>query len=94
MPDHLHVIIRPLLGTNGKFRSIDSNVKTWKSIFARKTEHRQVFQTEQYDRVIRLSEWTDTTSYIRANPMVASLAERTEDYPWYFEGDPEDPSEE
>lgn len=94
MPDHLHVVIRPLPGADGNFRSIASIVKTWKSIFARRTGHRQVFQTEQYDRVIRLSEWTDTTSYIRANPMVASLAERPEDYPWYFEGELMNPSAE
>jgi hypothetical protein len=41
--------------------------------------------------VIRHTEWADTTRYTRANPMVANLAERPEDYCWYFEGNFEDP---
>ena len=90
MPDHFHVVIRPLPNDGGKFRSIDSIVKSWKSLFARKSGQKQVFQTEQYDRVIRQAEWADTTRYIRANPMVANLAERPEDYPWYFEGNFQD----
>ena len=90
MPDHGRVVIRPRPNEDGKHRSIDSIVKSWKSLFARKTGQKQVFQTEQYDRVIRHAEWADTTRYIRANPMVANLAERPEDYPWYFEGNFED----
>jgi REP element-mobilizing transposase RayT len=91
MPDHVHVVIRPRPNEDGKHRSIDSIVRSWKSLFARKTGHKQVFQTEQYDRVIRHAEWADTTRYIRANPMVANLVERPEDYPWYFEGSFENP---
>jgi REP element-mobilizing transposase RayT len=87
MPDHLHVIVRPIIQSDGKFPALSTIVQSWKSFFSRQTGTRKVFQEEAYDRVIRTDEWPDTTEYIRLNPVRAGLSSSSTDYPYYFKGD-------
>ncbi len=88
MPDHIHLLIRPLEKAAGLFYSLTGILKTIKG----KTSHPvnrllkrtgSCWQKESYDRIVRNEdEWLDKYEYIRGNAVRAGLAERPQDYPW------------
>jgi len=89
MPDHFHVSLRPREMTDGKFQALATIVQSWKSLVVKACGSKALFPAEWYDRVIRVDEWSDTTSYIRCNPVVAGLCEVPDEYPWLIQGCPE-----
>lgn len=47
-----------------------------------------VWQTEQYDRIIRnVEEFRNTWEYIRQNPVKAGLSDTPESYPFFWQQD-------
>jgi putative transposase len=91
MPNHVHVITRPLaLLGNGAYNlsEIVRSVKTFsaRTINAQREVRGALWQDERYDRIIRdeaelLQKW----QYLRNNPVERGLAKNPEDYPWLYE---------
>ena len=84
MPNHVHVIVRPLGG-----HLLDRIVKSWKGFTAREANRLlqrtgdHFWAREYYDHVVRNDEerarWA---GYIHDNPVQAGLCDRWEDWPW------------
>jgi REP element-mobilizing transposase RayT len=96
MPDHCHVIARPLpvdpvrlvSGPFFDLSDLTGSVKKYSArrINARRYRHGALWQDETYDRIIRdVREFEGTWNYIRNNPVEAGLVKVPEDYPWLFE---------
>lgn len=84
MPNHVHVLIEPLPGTE-----IGKIVQSWKSYTAKviggvRTETaRRVWQADYWDRFIRNeAHYQATVAYIHNNPVKAGLVKRMEDWAW------------
>ncbi len=92
MPDHAHLLIRPLEKGEGRYFSLAEILKSLKGISARKinvclSTTGTVWQKESFDRIVRDErEWREKYEYIRGNAVRAGLAEKPEDYPWLLEG--------
>ena len=98
MPDHVHLIAKPL--PKGNLRDADSTSTTWllaeilhsiKSFSSNeinKLEGKRgvpVWQTESYDRIIRDErELVYELAYMNHNPVKAGLTARAEDYQWRY----------
>ncbi|MBI3794286.1 MAG: transposase [Nitrospinae bacterium] len=93
MPDHVHLLIRPLTAPSGCYFPLSKIMKTLKGVAARKiNKHdgvsKTIWQKESFDRIIRSEkEWLEKYDYIRNNAVKAGLVERPEDYPWLMEQD-------
>jgi len=91
MPDHSHLILKPLKSDGDKYNSLGKILWLIKGASVRKIgmlEGREgaLWQDESFDRIIRdEKEWQSKHEYIRDNPFKAGLAERAEDYPWLIE---------
>ena len=93
MPDHVHLLIRPVEKSDGLYYSLSGILKTIKG----KTSHPinkmfnrsgSCWQKESYDRIVRdEDEWREKYEYIRGNAVCAGLAEKPEDYPWLIAND-------
>jgi REP element-mobilizing transposase RayT len=83
MPDHLHIIIKPLFGK--KLQEIKKILKGSSSYQINKMLNRtgKFWQTENFDHLIRdglnlQQKW----EYIKDNPVKAKLVSKPEDYPF------------
>ncbi|HYV28576.1 MAG TPA: transposase [Candidatus Eisenbacteria bacterium] len=84
MPNHVHVIVRPL-GTH----LLDEIVKSWKGFTAREANRllartgESFWAREYYDHIVRDDEErARLANYIHDNPVKAGLCERWEDWKW------------
>lgn len=87
MPNHVHVLMRPLESVNGESVSLASILHTMKGYRAKKCNeklgrHGQFWQHESYDHVVRDDgEWERIVNYILLNPVKAGLAQDVEAWP-------------
>jgi len=88
MPDHVHLLIRPLQESAGIYYDLARIKKGLKSKSARRINSGRkregpFWRDEGYDRIMRNHrEYQETYAYIAANPVAAGLVETTEDYEW------------
>ena len=91
MPDHVHLIFRPLRQPNGEWPTLPRIMQSIKGFTAREIQKRRgafgpFWQQEYWDRIIREHEWPDTWAYVWMNPVEAGLVERPQDYPFTVKG--------
>ncbi len=90
MPNHVHLVFRPLKRNDGKPYSLPFILKGLKGYTGRKAndilERKGAFwQRESYDRVVRDEEaLLRTIEYVLNNPVKAGLVRRWEDWPWSY----------
>lgn len=83
MHDHIHVLLKPLLGW-----SLAKIMGGLKGFTARKMNERlgrkgALWQDESFDHLIRNDrDWMDKFNYIHDNPVKAGLVRRAQDYPF------------
>ncbi len=96
MPDHIHVLPRPLPVDPERSEICYDLAELLQSIkgFSARAINKQMgrtgslWQEERYDRLVRNpGEFEENWTYIRNNPVKAGLVERAEDYQWFFEKD-------
>ncbi len=91
MPDHVHLLLRPLPTVDGACRFLGDLLKSTKGFSAReinKLRRRKgtVWQEESFDRIVRdEQEFLEKWRYIRNNPVKTGLVSRPEEYPWLWE---------
>jgi REP element-mobilizing transposase RayT len=92
MPDHVHVILTPLLDEQkGEVRSLIEIMRTIKSASAHlinRRLHRQgpVWQEESFDHVVRSSEGLDAkVEYVLQNPVRRGLVKDWQEYAWAWQ---------
>lgn len=90
MPDHVHLLFKPMIDEGGESFSIAEIIGSIKSATAHQINKAlrrrgKVWQTESFDRVLRSGEdVNEKASYILQNPVRRGLVNRIEDYPWYW----------
>jgi putative transposase len=78
MPDHLHLVVTPHLGSD-----ITELIKSWKRYFARM--HGARFQRNFFEHRIRNHEnFYVHCRYVQRNPVRAGVGNRAEDWPWVY----------
>lgn len=88
MPDHVHMIIRPVMKDEKDYITLAEIVGSVKGSSARKinlnlVRNEPFWQKESFDRIIRdESEWRTKCDYVRNNPVNAGLVETPEEYQW------------
>jgi len=91
LPDHVHVLARPLPRPDGgvfDLAEILHSVKRHSALIINQLRgtHGPFWQDERYDRIVRdEAEFLEKWQYIRNNPVKSDLADRPEDYPWLYE---------
>jgi putative transposase len=91
MPDHVHLLVQPLAGPDGRHTNLGEIIHSVKSFSAQRINRSRgvrgsLWQVERYDRIVRdEAEFLEKWQYIRNNPVKAGFVERPEDYPWLFE---------
>ena len=89
MPNHVHLLVRPLVGY-----ALGAILHSWKSFTAKKINallggSGAVWQREYFDRMIRnYRHLLVAARYVYENPVVAGLVERAEDWPFSSVRDP------
>lgn len=91
MPDHLHILIKPLLKNEQEYWSLSSILHSIKSYTAKQIPKIMnhigtIWQPESYDRIVRSEEeFNSYWEYIYNNPLNANLVNNPTDYPflWY-----------
>jgi putative transposase len=97
MPDHVHVILTPLIEAAKRVVSLPEIMKAIKSSSAhfikqQSRDHKTIWQEESFDRVLRRSEKLDEKiAYILGNPERAGLAADWRDYRWIWYQTPPNP---
>jgi REP element-mobilizing transposase RayT len=90
MPDHVHLLLTPLLDEKGWPHALPSILKLLKGTSARSVNQLlgscgPVWQEESLDHVPRSQESLgEKLEYIRQNPVRRGLVKRPEDYPWLW----------
>lgn len=83
MPNHVHVLIKPLHGT-----PLAEIIHGWKVNTARKINAWRggsgpLWSTEHHDRLVRNPDLlASARSFIRRNPVAAGLCQSTDSWPW------------
>lgn len=91
MPDHVHVLARPLPSPEGGVLSLGQILHSIKRYTARIINQRKgirgsLWQDERYDRIVRDDkEFLEKWNYLRNNPVKAGLSPTPEEYPWLDE---------
>jgi len=91
LPDHVHVLARPLPRPEGGVFNLAEVLHSVKRHSARVINQLQgtqgpLWQDERYDRIVRdENEFLEKWNYIRNNPVKSGLVERPEEYPWLYE---------
>ena len=94
MPDHLHLLLRPLRDESGWPYPLVDILQCFKSATAHRINklwHASgpLWEEESFDHVLRSDEsLKEKAEYIRQNPVRKELVVRPEDYPWLW-GDPD-----
>jgi putative transposase len=92
MPDHVHVLAKPLPRPDGGVFGLSEilhSVKRHSALIINKTRGTQgpVWQNERFDRIVRdYEEFLEKWNYMRNNPVKSGLADRPEEYPWLMKG--------
>jgi len=91
MPDHVHLILYPMMAENGFFSlsKIMGSMKGWTAheINRNISQRSSLWQDESFDRVIRSDgEYRKHAFYIWMNPVEAGLVENPRDWPWWGQG--------
>jgi REP element-mobilizing transposase RayT len=90
MPDHVHLLLTPLVDEQGWPYSLPFILKLMKGMSARSVNKLMgvsgpVWQEESFDHVLRSEESLQAKlEYIRQNPVRRNVAARPEDYPWLW----------
>ena len=90
MPDHVHLILSPLLDTTENvfgLAEIMNGIKGASAHGINKALARKghVWQDESFDHVLRSDEsLRERVEYICQNPVRKRLVERVDDYPWLW----------
>jgi putative transposase len=93
MPDHVHLLLEPLLKSENEYWSLSSILHTIKSYTSKQVAQVMkhigiVWQDERYDRIIRNEqEFQKFWDYIRENPVKANLSNSPEEYAFYWQID-------
>lgn len=91
MPDHVHLLGKPLPLPEGGFLNLAKIIHSIKSYSAHEIKKRlatetSIWQDERFDRIIRdEEEFLEKWQYLRNNPVKNELAEYPEEYPWLYE---------
>jgi REP element-mobilizing transposase RayT len=95
MPDHAHLIMRPLVREDGTYPSVPWFVQSVKGYSARMIQSRRgasgsLWQDEYWDRIMRSErEFDDTIEYLLLNSVRRGLCTKWREYPYVFhENDP------
>ena len=84
MPDHVHVLAKPLPRPDGGVFGLGEILHSVK----RHSACTPIWQDERFDRIVRdYEEFLEKWNYMRNNPVKLGLAEHPEEYPWLYEGD-------
>jgi putative transposase len=83
MPDHVHLIVTPMVDGASSLSYVD-RFKGWSSYMMRSAGYRgRVWQARSYDHVVRRDEdLLEVAAYILANPVRRGLCADFEEYPW------------
>ncbi len=90
MPNHVHLLVRPLPQANGDFALLSDIVcriksYTAKQIIASGIQTKTVWRADYFDRFIRhQKDYYLAVEYILNNPLKAELAEKQRDWPFSF----------
>jgi putative transposase len=90
MPDHVHIILTPLIDQQTEIFSLAKITQPIKAISAHEINGRlgrrgQIWQEESFDRVLRSSEKLDEkVAYVLNNPVRKGLANTPAEYPWLW----------
>jgi putative transposase len=94
MPDHVHLIIKPIQIDNESFYSLSQIMHSIKGFSSKlivknsKFELAHIFQKESFDRIIRdEAELYEKMVYIYNNPIKKGLSDDKGLYKWYFIND-------
>ena len=93
MPDHVHLLFKPLQKSDGSWHDLPALVQSIKSFTAHEMQQKRgetgtLWQDEYFDRIVRNEEeffekWND----IAENPVRKGLAQRAEMYPFTVRGE-------
>ena len=94
MPNHLHLLIRPLPGKDGDFHKVSTTVQRLKSYTAKVINQRyarqgKIWHRDYFDRFIRNpDDYSHVVNYILENPVKAGLVSKAEDwkFSYFFPG--------
>jgi hypothetical protein len=90
MPDHVHLVLTPLIGASGEPFHLTAILAVMKGASARAVNHSlgrigALWQDESFDHVLRSGESAAAKAeYICANPVRKRLCAREDDYPWLW----------
>jgi putative transposase len=93
MPDHVHLLIQPLMKSQTECWSLGSILHSIKSFSAKQIPQvmkhiGKVWQDGRHDRLVRnVQEFQAFQEYIRQNPVKASLSQAPESYPFLWQTD-------
>ncbi len=88
MPDHVHLLLTPLVQGGGETPSLSSILRSIKGVSSRRVNllwgrKGAFWQGESFDRVLRSHESvSDVTTYIVNNPVRKGLVSAWQDYRW------------
>jgi putative DNA methylase len=93
MPDHIHVLLRPLEGCPLSRILKDQKGFTARQLNKKLSRNGPFWQDERHDHLIRNpADWVDKFEYIHNNPVKAGLVSKPQEYPysslvtWYAKG--------
>lgn len=90
MPNHLHLLLKPLPGQQGKFARLPDIVRKLKSYTAKEINFAlgrsgPLWQHEYFDRYIRdNADYYRTVNYFLQNPVKAGLVKKSEDWLYLY----------
>jgi len=94
MPDHVHLLLKPMRLPDGGWLSLSSILHSVKSFTAHRIQklrgaHGALWQGESYDRIVRdADEFDEKFEYIRLNPVRRGLVEEPRDYRFLWAPEP------
>ena len=92
MPDHVHVMLKPLQQPDGTWHALSGikhSLKSWTANQINRVLSRKgpLWQDEAFDRTIRnRDDFANASNYIWTNPVRAGLVERPTQWPWWGKG--------
>ena len=90
MPNHVHVVLMPLLKDNKEYYSLAQIMHTMKgytALLANRLLKRTgaFWQHESYDHMVRdAAELDRVIAYVVTNPLKAGLVKEWQDWPWTY----------
>jgi REP element-mobilizing transposase RayT len=90
MPNHLHLLIRPLPGQGVGFHKVSTTVQRLKSYTAKMINQKyerqgKIWHRDYFDRFIRNpDDYRNVVNYILANPVKAGLVKKAEDWKYSY----------